>query len=40
LIGGSSAAHPERVKELSAKDGARAARVGALPWDELNRKKK
>ena len=34
-----AAAHPERVKELSAKYDAWAARVGAVPWDELHRKK-
>jgi len=34
-----SAAHPERVKELAAKYDAWAARVGVVPWDELNRKK-
>ena len=31
--------HPERVQELSAKHDAWAARVGVVPWEELNRKK-
>jgi len=32
-------ANPERVKELAAKHDAWSAKVGVVPWDELNRKK-
>ncbi|HVE39698.1 MAG TPA: arylsulfatase [Planctomycetota bacterium] len=34
-----AAEHPDRVKEMTAKHDAWAARVGVVPWDELNRKK-
>jgi arylsulfatase len=34
-----AAANADRVKEMAAKHDAWAARVGVVPWDELNKKK-
>jgi len=34
-----AAAHPDRVTEMAAKHDAWAAKVGVVPWPELNRKK-